>query len=336
MKVSRIYSSLTFVLMFNVLLAQSPALYLRKVLKELNRVESKRRSYYKAASNEENAVRVEKTRTAALQASLKAISKLSRLSAFRNDASLRDSALSYLTLSYSCLNEDYVSAAEMEIISEKSFDAIESYVAARENAGRAVQVAANSLNAGVERFACRYAVELEKSPGSVQQLRLADSYRLYNSIYSIFFKCYKQESYLLQAMKEEDVSGVEQNRKALLHYSQEGLESLGQLTDNDIQLSGACKVLLEFYRNEASSDLAMAAEFYAGKENFLRLKNGIEWLEPDQMTTQRLELFCKTLSELGTRKQVLTQNLQVLEQRRKVLLDDWNISCAVFIGRNGE
>ena len=45
-------------------------------------------------------------------------------------------------------------------------------------------------------------------------------------MYLIFFKAYKQEGYLMEAVSKNNITGIEQNKSSLLRYAQDGLEKL--------------------------------------------------------------------------------------------------------------
>ena len=54
-------------------------------------------------------------------------------------------------------------------------------------------------------------------------------YKYTNPIYLIFFKSYKQEMYLINAQNKGDVSGMEQNKNALMQDAKEGKKKLKQI-----------------------------------------------------------------------------------------------------------
>jgi uncharacterized protein YicC (UPF0701 family) len=50
-----------------------------------------------------------------------------------------------------------------------------------------------------------------------------------NDAYLIFFKCYKQEGYLMEAVSKKNLVSIEQNINVLKKFADEGLEKLKDL-----------------------------------------------------------------------------------------------------------
>ena len=100
----------------------------------------------------------------------------------------------------------------------------------------------------------------------------------YNKIYLIFFKAYKQEVYLVDALKSNNANAVEQNRNSLAQYAAEGIEKLKELNglNSDKSVENACRKVLEFYKTEAEKDFEVISEFLLTAENFEKAKKAFE------------------------------------------------------------
>ncbi|MEO7983162.1 MAG: hypothetical protein ABI688_03665, partial [Bacteroidota bacterium] len=73
-----------------------------------------------------------------------------------------------------------------------------------------------------------------------------------NTVYLIFFKSYKQEGYLIEAMGKKNVVSIEQNLNSLQKFTEQGLEKLKDLKgySNDATLIKAGRDALNFYQSE--------------------------------------------------------------------------------------
>jgi hypothetical protein len=305
--------------------AQDAYRYLSKVTSELRKVEALRAEYTDAAARVASPMSTEKKRRALLRGVSRSVIRVAALRPFGTDSALRDSMVRYLSLSFACVNEEFVTVADMETISELSFDAMESYLMARESAFRTVHSAAASLNSCIGRFARRHGIEMVQDtprPGKF------DAFMYYNFVYAAFFDCYKQEAYLLESIEREDLAAVEQNRKALLKVANDAMRRLDERhAQNGDSLAAACRGLLTFYAKE-SELLAGAAPFLAEADNFSRLKEVFQFIEPDKKS---VELFFSTLLELGRKEQALRVSLGTLSVKRNELMQDWNSACASYL-----
>ena len=305
--------------------SQDAAKHLATVTGELSKVESLRRAYAIAFTEGASPLAAEKRRRALLTGTARAITKVSRMKPLAGDSSVRDSMLRYLTITFACANEEFVGVADMETISELSFDAMESYLLAREHAFRTLEASARSLNACVVRFADRHGVTLKRDRDADRPR--AAAFRNYNKIYGIFFECYKQEAYLLEAIAREDIAGVEQNRRALARSAEMAVAELNSMKDDAAGLAAPCRDLLDFYIAESGA-LEGASAYLAETDNFARVKTVFQSLDPAPAS---VELFLGLLVELGKKEQALTSSLSTLAARRAQLMQSWNESCAGYL-----
>ena len=79
----------------------------------------------------------------------------------------------------------------------------------------------------------------------------------YDEVYLIFFKAYKQEAYLMDAVNQKNINSIEQNISSLQNFAEQGLEKLKDLRgyNNDASLIVACRNLLNFYKDEAKKGI---------------------------------------------------------------------------------
>jgi hypothetical protein len=306
---------------------KAPACF-SKILDELSVINRLRNDYAAALTSGAPPLQLERCRRLFLNRTVDAIKIYSEKSPCGGDQGLRDSLLVYLGTSYACANEDFVSISDMKEISEVSFDAMESYLAARDNAYKALQNSAVSLNHAIERFAATHQIEIEKTPSKNS---VSSSFTRYNAVYTVFFYSYKQEAYLLEAIAQEDIAGVEQNRKALLSSSIQGLLVLRDLEQTgSSSLDDACRRLLEFYHQEAD-ELKPMAGYLSEAENFERSGSAFTSNRSTLQTPESTSAFCKSFVDLGKMSTELSESLRELSARRAMLIDAWQQSCSHYL-----
>jgi hypothetical protein len=191
---------------------------------------------------------------------------------FEGDKALRDSTISYLEISKAVLNNDYGKIVDMEEVAEQSYDLMETYMLAQEKANERLNMAVDMINAEEKKFAAAHGINIIESKDKIsKKLEVANKvYKYYNPIYLIFFKSYKQEMYLLDAMKKMDVNAIEQNKNALTKTADEGLGKMKVIKpfEGDASVKAACEQILNFYKDEAEKKLQTAGNYFVKKENF--------------------------------------------------------------------
>ncbi|MBK6634749.1 MAG: hypothetical protein IPG38_10895 [Chitinophagaceae bacterium] len=126
------------------------------------------------------------------------------------------------------LNEDYSTLINMEEIAEQSYDDMEAYMMAQEMVDKKLDEGNDKMKLATETFAAKNNITLTKESSVLadKMKQVGETNKYYNAIYLIFFKAYKQEGYMMEAVSKNNITGIEQNKNALLKYAQEGLEKL--------------------------------------------------------------------------------------------------------------
>ncbi len=212
--------------------------------------------YIKASSHGKNARKVENKRMDLIKTIASIVNRVKGTKPYEGDATLRDAYTTYFTLNYNVLREEYSKIVDMEAIAEESYDLMEAYLTTKEEASKKVREAGQALREAEKVFAETHNIELiegEQSQTS-QNLKLADEViSYYNDIYLIFFKSYKQEAYLLDALNSGDVNAMLQNKNALGKTAKEGQDLLAEMAPykDDVSVIVAAKEMLSFFEEEA-------------------------------------------------------------------------------------
>lgn len=312
--------------------------YLEIIGTEFNGIQTKTWDYTSSVAHGKSAKKVEKNRREVVSATTAAIRKIQNLKAYEGSTRLRDSALSFLKISYAVINEDYAKLMDMEEISEQSYDAMEAYMLAREKANEKLQAAGVMIDAEYTRFAGENNITLIESDSKLRRkMEIANKvYSHYNDVYLVFFKSYKQEAYLIAAMDKGDVNGIEQNKSALVKTAAEGIEKLKTFVayENDLSLKKACAEMLEFYKEEAEKKFAPVSNFYVKKENFEKIKAGFDAKPANKRTQVDVDNYNNAVQEYNAASQEYNKMNQELNNRRGQLLQAWNQTADKFTDRH--
>jgi hypothetical protein len=340
----RIYAALIFLIfIFSIedLTGQrftNPGEYMGFIGEQFTTIDEDMWGYVKAASHSNNARKIETKRKEVISSLSLAKLRIKKLPDFEGDGSYRDSVVSYIEISYNVIKGDYDKIVDMEEIAEQSYDQMEAYLAAKEQARRKLIRAGEIANSQQRVFAANHGITLVESESSIgKKLDVAsDVYEYYNIIYLAFFKSYKQEAYLLDALSRQDLSSIEQNRETLIRYAEEGMNILDSITayNNDYSLYQECKKTLEFFNGEAKDEFKFFTNFLLKKENLGAVQKAIERKSPAQRTKAETDEYNNLVNEFNSLINQYNEKNNSLNKQRNELFDDWNKTADKFINQN--
>jgi hypothetical protein len=312
--------------------------YMDYISVEFDKISKDTWNYTSAASHGKKAKKVDNLRKEVINTVYDAIKKIEKMPKFNEDASLRDSMVSYLKLNYNVLKHDYEKIMDLEEISEQSYDMMEAYLKAQEIADMKLELAGNMIEAQQQIFADKHQVNLiyaeDKISNKLKEAHIVYDY--YNIVYLFFFKSYKQEAYMLEALNKNDLNGIEQNNNALLNFSKDGLSKIDTLPPfkGDLSLKNAANQILIFYVNEAEVKVPILTDFLLKKENFEKQKKAIDAKPPSKRTNQEIDDFNKSVNDFNQAVKTYNTTNQELNKERNKQLDNWNKLAFNFLDKN--
>ncbi len=316
----------------------SPVSYIEHMISEYETISRDLWNYAKAAAHSKNARKIENRREELINTILTSKRKIADMSDYEGNSTLRDSVVSYLHLSFLVLSEDYANIVDLEEIAEQSYDMMEAYLLAKEKANEKMDFASKMIAEEQKKFAGQYNITLIENKDKISKnLEIASEVtKHYNAIYLIFFKSYKQEAYLMQALGNNDINAIEQNRNTLLEFSKEGLEKLNVVKgyNNDISLKRACQQLLNFYVNEAKNKIPLITDFYLKKEKLEKIKNTIESKKQDERTKEDIDQYNSAVDDFNKSVNEYNQILKELNTSRNNNFDSWNKISQGFMDKH--
>ena len=304
----------------------NPGTYISFISKQHQTIAKRFLAYNSASSHGKKAKKVEGLKSKLLDEIQESRLNISGMPSFKNDKSLRDSALSFMKLYYNAPNEDYSKIVNMEEISEQSYDLMEAYMLAKEMVDKKMDDASTALDVATRRFAAAYNITLIDGNDDIDDMmkKVGETYDYYNPIYLIFFKSYKQKSYLIDAVEKKNINAIEQNRNTLIQYSQAGLEKLAKLaafkSDNSIVTN--CKRLLEFYVKEATEKMPAITEYLMKQEAFGKMQKEFE--KKSEPGKDEVNAYNNAVKEVNNGVKTFNNNNKTLFETRAQLLDNWN------------
>jgi len=315
-----------------------PLQYMNYIGEQFNTLNEDLWNYVRTASHSKNVKKIESKRKELMRNAKLTKSRISRLNDFEGDGSYRDSVVNYLEITYHVLNDDFVKIVNMEKIAEESYDLMEAYLEAKKQANSKLDHAAEIVVEQQDIFAESFNITIIEKPSKISdKLKIATKvYDYYNQIYLIFFRSYKQESYALDAMAREDISGLEQNRKSMIQFSNSGQAILDTMDsyNEDHSIKEACGKLLQFYKDEANNDLSFFMEFIQTRDKLDELGKIMENKTPQERTSDETNEYNSLVNKFNSMVAEFNQKSEEINKTRNQLIDEWNKTSSKFINKH--
>lgn len=312
--------------------------YLETIGNEFYEISHSSMSYTSAASHGKSARKVDKRRTDLINTIKVAEAKIRKMKPFAGDASFRDSVVAYLVLDRIVMTEDYGKILNMEEIAEQSYDDMEAYLLAKERAEEKLETAYDRVSEQQKLFAFKNNIKIVEGTSKLSR-KLEKSGKVlnyYNKIYLLFFKSYKNEAYLMDAVSRKDISAMEQTKNALLASAEQDLGKIGPLPafNGDNTIKTACQQLLAFYKMEASQKIQEVINFQLKKENYDKMREALEAKRPADRTKQDVDNFNKMVKEYNDSVNKINAMHNDLNKKRADSLEKWNNASENFLDKH--
>ncbi|TGL58469.1 LIC11966 family surface protein [Leptospira sarikeiensis] len=321
--------------------AKSPAealKYLNELTDPLDKISADRLSYIQALAHSNNKRETETKRGAIITSVEKALLNANQATNYDGNSDLKDAVIKYLNVYYTVLREDYGKIVDLKEAAEQSYDAMETYMLAEKKASEKLRESADKFNKEQKEFAKDNDITLYESKDRMSLLlkKSGEVMDYKDEIYLIDFKPYKQEYYLMQALKDQDVKAIEQNRETLLKYAEEGLKLLDKVVayDGDPSLIQSCKNNLNFYKAEAKDQIPTLVDFYLKKAQFETYKKKFNEKDPKDRTQEDVDSYNKLLGEVNALVATYNNINQTLDKQRGTLIEQWNKANKNFLSKH--
>jgi hypothetical protein len=310
-------------------------LYMEKINREMNAIMIDSWDYTSEVAHGKSARKAEAKRRNLVITSKLAMNRVSNMGEFNGSTQFRDSVVEFLRINYLVLKEDYDKIVNMEDIAEQSYDLMEAYLLAKELAGEKLDSASDRMQEQQKIFAAANNINLveNKDKMAKKMEKAGDVIKHYNAVYLIFFKSYKQEAYMMDAISKKDVGAMEQNKNALAATSSDGLARLNSVVQykNDRSMIFAAKNALDFYQAEASTKMGNIIDFYIWKENFEKIRSALEAKPKQDRTNEDITQYNDAVNEFNKRLNILNKLYKDLNADRERVLDNWDRTAKHFM-----
>ncbi|MEQ9414783.1 MAG: hypothetical protein RIF39_13180, partial [Cyclobacteriaceae bacterium] len=325
---------LTSICQFTRAQNSGPGAYLDFIGNEYQKMTEDMMSYASAAAHSRSARKIDKRRTDLAIQLKESERNIRMMKPFNGDHSLRDSIASYMRICAIVLNEDYAKILDMEDIAEQSYDAMEAYLLTKEKANEKLERANTVASEQYRQFATDNGITLIENESKLHQKMEAVGKvnKYYNEIYLLFFKSYKDEAYLLDALSRDDVSALQQSANTLMSSSSENLTKIGTVTafKGDNSLKTTCQKMLAFYKEEATK-ASLFIDYLLEKEKFDKIKEAFDAKKEKARTKDDVDLYNNAVNDFNSFLGKVNRAHDELNKKRNALLSNWNKASSAFL-----
>jgi hypothetical protein len=283
--------------------------------------------YLSGVSHGKSARKVEKRRIEVVNSINESRYNIMGMPPWKGDRTLKDTAVAYLKILYAVFNEDYGKIVNMEEIAEQSYDAMEAYLLAQEKANEKLAEASKKMSTVQKEFAAKNNVKLidRETDIDVKSKIVNQVMDHCNDVYLIFFKCYKQEAYLMEAINKKNLTAIEQNISSLKKFSEEGMEKLKKLDgyNGDASLIAAGNNMMKFYKSEAGKG-GIITDYYLKEEEFNKIKKQFESKPAGKRTQQDVDVYNKAVNDINSVLTTFNSTMSMIHKESTAALNEWN------------
>jgi len=316
--------------------SQEAADYMGKILDPLSETKNETWQYIKAMAHSKGAKRVEKKRQKLLNEIREVRTEINRQHSFNQDDTLKKAIVEYLNLDYTILKEDYGKILDMEAIAEQSYDNMEAYLLAKELASEKLHESFDIVKKAEKDFAAKYnitLIESEEDRMSEKIRKAGDALKYYNTIYLIFFKSHKENSYVIESLQNKDINAFVQHNSTLEKFTEEGIASLDTIKSfkGDIRLKRAAAKYLLYLNQESKTTYNTQKENFMMMDKFDKIAKSFKSKRQKDLTQKDIDEYNKAVNDVNKAiNESNNLNDQSFEMRKK-LLENWNETTDEFL-----
>ncbi len=309
--------------------------YMTNISQEFRKITEAYLFYNSEIAHSKKARAVEKSRQELITTVVIAKKRTQSLSDWEGNASLRDAAVEFFRIYEVVLKEDYEQIMDLEDIAEQSYDAMEAYMTVKEMAYDKLNDANDAVEKAEDTFAEAFKVNVIKNENDKLSKKAKDAgevNKYHRMVYLVFFKAYKQETYLTEAQKSGNVSAMQQNQGNLLKVAEEQLNYWDTIPKfrGSSALKEACHSYLLFAQKEAKE--ADFVSFFLEKEKFeVAQKQFKATSKPNKEEVAEYNTAVDSYNDLVNKS---NKDNNTWNNARAKGLNEWNNESQNFVSKN--
>ena len=313
--------------------------YLNYISKEQTAISASTWKYTSAVAHSKSARRIENTRKQLIKSIQTAKTKIAAIqNGYNGNLDYQNAVIQYFDFCEKNLKEEYDKIINMQDVAEKSYDAMEAYLIARDLISEKLNSEGEKSQNAFASFALKNNISVNTSAENelVKKINLSNEvFEYHTKIYLIFFKSNFTDNTLFAAIKNKDMAAIQQNANALVQYANEGLLKLKAVPafKGDSSLIQITRKALEFYKKQAEIFVPKIIDYYMFNDKFENAKKVMEAKTQSSRTQVEVDNFNGMVKQIN--EQVNNYNKQNATnfQEKGNLLNEWTVTGENFISK---
>lgn len=281
---------------------------------------------------------IDKSKDALLKSISISTKEIQKMPVFKNDASLRDSMISYFYAYEKIITGDYAEIEALEYLSDQSYAAMKKYLDKVESVNETIRSQRQDVMNIFEKFALKNDIELIKNETEISAKMVISNIvnNYYDKVHLIYFRTYIAKTFLISALNDIDTIKIDIWTDSLKTAITVGLVELSAIEpynfDNTLILS--CKKSLETYKLISNIYLPAIRNYFTVKDNFDKLKIQMNNIPKSMLTQAEVDNYNKNIDLLN--KSTQSYNLSIQKFNSLIEADNiqWQNASSKFIDKN--
>lgn len=311
--------------------------YLEFIGKKQEAIAKNSWKYTKAVAHSKSDAKIRQRRKVLIRSIDKAIKNISHANGFEGD-DFKNKVLANLNLQKQVLMNDYSKLIDMKEVAERSYDMMEAFFVAKDMADEKLEEAQNQYENDYYAFAAKNNINIIESDSDLsKKMKVSkEVFDYYNTMYLIFFKVSVNEIMLMEALKNNDVSGIQQYANSLAEESKAGLLKMEDVSlyKNDKSIVEVTKKAFQFYLDEAENQFPILIDFLLLTEDFNKIKKTIDNTPQRKRTKAQVDAFNKKVKAFNKGVKTFNKVNNTLNNKRSKIINDYNNVNQQFLNKH--
>ncbi|MBF9220388.1 LIC11966 family surface protein [Hymenobacter ruricola] len=256
-----------------------PASYNNAIVNEQVDLLKKNLRYISKAAHSENDRKIENRRLEVVEQNKVAVANVQRMpAAYKGNSELRASALTAFKTMLDVYSADYKKVNALASTRTESFEAMQRYFDAQEEAEKKLAVVDDSVNAAQKRFAKQFGMSIESSKESARlaeytrQVSAVNKYQ--HQVFLPYFRVQKASAKLTDALNAQDAAAFEAARATLATEAEKSAAELAAVPafrGKDVAYRNAARDLANLYVVMCAKQFVQIAELLKNKDRLTKV-----------------------------------------------------------------
>ena len=167
-------------------------------------------------------------------------------------------------------------------------------------------------------------------------MKAAEAMDYQQKAYLIFFKPYKQEAYIIEAMSRGDINAMEQQNSGMQDILTESYTKSRELGnykgDDDLRLE--LNNALNYFKSASAKHYPTLVDFFVKKDEFEKLKKMMDTKKKKDITNEDIDKYNAAVNSYNASTKKFNETNELMNKLRAQVLNKWNKASNKFFDQH--